>query len=255
MILQNLAKAIREQNWFAVVLEFLIVIAGVVIGFQIQGWSEGRTTQAAEASYLLSLQEDVTSAIAVLETESDRLEAQTTALEQLFQIHRGQEAMPEEDELSSLLLHGVFYLGAVEVGLPTYQSMKSSGALNLLGDQSVTLALQQIENEIERARNQLNYDFQATYQFSDPFLIEHADMAIAFASGESYLKRMDWLRDIEPREELSYEWIFDLQFGNALLYRANFSTSSLEIVEDLLARFRLLETLIAERSAQLGYAP
>jgi len=35
MILQNLSKAVREQNWFAVFLEFVIVIAGVVIGFQI----------------------------------------------------------------------------------------------------------------------------------------------------------------------------------------------------------------------------
>ena len=32
MILTNLVKAIREQNYYAVVLEFLIVIAGVVIG-------------------------------------------------------------------------------------------------------------------------------------------------------------------------------------------------------------------------------
>lgn len=42
MILQNLTKAIRDQNWFAVGVEFLIVIAGVVIGFQIQGWNENR---------------------------------------------------------------------------------------------------------------------------------------------------------------------------------------------------------------------
>lgn len=30
MILGRITKAIREQNWFAVVLEFVIVIAGVV---------------------------------------------------------------------------------------------------------------------------------------------------------------------------------------------------------------------------------
>ena len=41
MILANLTKAIREQNYYAVVLEFLIVIAGVVIGFQITAWYEG----------------------------------------------------------------------------------------------------------------------------------------------------------------------------------------------------------------------
>jgi len=35
MILARITKAIREQNWFAVVLEFVIVIAGVAIGFQV----------------------------------------------------------------------------------------------------------------------------------------------------------------------------------------------------------------------------
>ncbi|MBI1237001.1 MAG: hypothetical protein GC188_10005 [Alphaproteobacteria bacterium] len=53
MILARLSHAIRQQNWFAVVLEFVIVIAGVVIGFQITAWNErqaerelGRTYQA-----------------------------------------------------------------------------------------------------------------------------------------------------------------------------------------------------------------
>ena len=40
MILPNLTRAIREQNYYAVVLEFLIVIAGVVIGFQITAWND-----------------------------------------------------------------------------------------------------------------------------------------------------------------------------------------------------------------------
>jgi len=35
MILSRISRAVREQNWFAVVLEFVIVIAGVVIGFQV----------------------------------------------------------------------------------------------------------------------------------------------------------------------------------------------------------------------------
>ncbi|MEE2525943.1 hypothetical protein V0U79_06160 [Hyphobacterium sp. HN65] len=35
MILDNLSRAFKTQNWLAVALEFVIVIAGVVIGFQI----------------------------------------------------------------------------------------------------------------------------------------------------------------------------------------------------------------------------
>jgi len=36
MILARISKAIREQYWFAVGLEFVIVIAGVVRGFQVR---------------------------------------------------------------------------------------------------------------------------------------------------------------------------------------------------------------------------
>ena len=34
-ILGRLTQAVREQNWFAVALELVIVVFGVVIGFQV----------------------------------------------------------------------------------------------------------------------------------------------------------------------------------------------------------------------------
>ncbi|MBI1237011.1 MAG: hypothetical protein GC188_10055 [Alphaproteobacteria bacterium] len=59
MILQNISKAIREQNWFAVALEFVIVIAGVVIGFQITAWNTDRQERAAERDTLIRLYQDI----------------------------------------------------------------------------------------------------------------------------------------------------------------------------------------------------
>jgi hypothetical protein len=52
MILARISKAIREQNWFAVTLEFVIVIAGVVIGFQISSANE-RARERSELRELL----------------------------------------------------------------------------------------------------------------------------------------------------------------------------------------------------------
>ena len=59
MILQNISKAIREQNYYAVVLEFFIVIAGVVIGFQINAWNEARSDREAAQLYLERLLADM----------------------------------------------------------------------------------------------------------------------------------------------------------------------------------------------------
>ena len=45
MILDRLSRAFRQQNWFAVAIETLIVIVGVVVGFQITAWGNERVSR------------------------------------------------------------------------------------------------------------------------------------------------------------------------------------------------------------------
>ena len=52
MILDNISRALKDQNWLAAAIEFVIVIAGVVIGFQIQAWNESRREAALEQDTL-----------------------------------------------------------------------------------------------------------------------------------------------------------------------------------------------------------
>ncbi len=42
MILRRLTQHVNDQNWFAVVLDFIIVVAGILIAFQITNWSAAR---------------------------------------------------------------------------------------------------------------------------------------------------------------------------------------------------------------------
>ena len=58
-ILGRLTKAVREQNWFAVVLELAIVVLGVVIGFQVTSWGQERTDRDREQEYLHQLVEEL----------------------------------------------------------------------------------------------------------------------------------------------------------------------------------------------------
>ena len=60
--LGRLAEAVREQNWFAVTLEVLIVVLGVVIGFQINTWgaaqADARLSRAYAERLLIDLRQD-----------------------------------------------------------------------------------------------------------------------------------------------------------------------------------------------------
>lgn len=47
MILRRTTKHVRDQNWFAVGLDFFIVVVGVFFGIQIGNWNETRLDQKA----------------------------------------------------------------------------------------------------------------------------------------------------------------------------------------------------------------
>lgn len=52
MILRRLAKSIRQQDWFTVTLEVVIVVLGVFIGIQVSNWNDARAAEAREGLLL-----------------------------------------------------------------------------------------------------------------------------------------------------------------------------------------------------------
>lgn len=58
MILRRLTKHVEDQNWFAVALDFLIVVLGVFLGIQIGNWNtdSAQNRQAAELERQLVLE-------------------------------------------------------------------------------------------------------------------------------------------------------------------------------------------------------
>ena len=59
MILRRLAVAIRDQSWFTVAIEVLIVVVGIIIGLQVDGWNETRKDRIIEHRYLERLSEEL----------------------------------------------------------------------------------------------------------------------------------------------------------------------------------------------------
>ena len=59
MILHRLAVRLKQQDWTAVAIEFVLVVAGVVVGIQVANWNEERKERALETAYLARIAEDV----------------------------------------------------------------------------------------------------------------------------------------------------------------------------------------------------
>ncbi|MEQ8435765.1 MAG: hypothetical protein RIA71_16160 [Oceanicaulis sp.] len=163
MILDNLTRAFKTQNWFAVALEFIIVIAGVVIGFQVNAWNEGRQDRALEADILVRLhgeftqlrdvgdryleakirQRDLLSAWIEAGDANGSLDVETFR-ELTLDFHRQRDADRAESltdaTISELLLTALSGSSAPEPSI-TFQQLVASGDLRLLQSQSLRAAL------------------------------------------------------------------------------------------------------------------
>ena len=67
MIFRRIKAHVEKENWFAVGIDFCIVVIGVFIGIQVANWNAARGDRAAEVRYLEALLSDVAASIVHLE--------------------------------------------------------------------------------------------------------------------------------------------------------------------------------------------
>ncbi len=166
MILRRFTKHIKEQNWFAVGLDVIVVVVGIFLGMQVTEWNEERKEQAMESDYLIRFITDLETDlklldIAILLSESRQEMAQ-------FLI----DAAAEET-----LVHGkpVYFLKSIEQAnysyAPppsnnSYQEITYSGRLDIISNQSLRTAILEYYGLIEEGKqwNTFWYHLQTEYQ-------------------------------------------------------------------------------------------
>ena len=58
MILRRFSEALKQQNWAAIAIEFVLLVLGVFLGIQVANWNETRREHTLEAEYIARLQRD-----------------------------------------------------------------------------------------------------------------------------------------------------------------------------------------------------
>ena len=240
MILARLSRAIRDQNWFAVALEFVIVIAGVVIGFQIQGWAQDRAVSARENQYLYELLADMRGMIQYMEQINEHTSYQTdlgAAVEVL------QSCPADEAEWSrvrqTLATHRLRTAAFVIDG--TYEEMVASGALARLEDA-------ELKAQIKRSYALLNNNQRQA---------QAGNQRLAYDASRVIVNTVPFAPDPEAVFGVMVEPDFDLRelcenirFQNALLDLQHAHLSRIRLNTGFLEVLRETETMLVTRTEE-----
>jgi hypothetical protein len=140
MILRRLTKHVKDQNWFAVALDFLIVVAGILIAFQITNWSEVRGERADARVALEHLEQDYQQ---ILERTDRSLSAQGDFPAALGRIINGIRSGALNEETLLVDMNEMTSLTLPLVPSTVFAELVSSGRLDLIEDPSLRRALTQ----------------------------------------------------------------------------------------------------------------
>lgn len=151
MILRRLADAIREQNWFTVVLEILIVVIGILIGLQVDDWNQQRKDRALEQQYLDRLHTDAITAVRrqrdARNWNEERIRTQMVVLEAL---RSGVLTDDQSEDFSVGLAHAgshnplIWQWGSVE-------ELYSTGNIRLIRDSELRDLISATETSYQRS--------------------------------------------------------------------------------------------------------
>jgi hypothetical protein len=130
MLLRRITKHVNDQNWFAVFIDFMIVVVGVFVGLQVQDYANERLRQKTETSYLKRLHAEVEN----LESQRANYDATRNDFSKKLTSVMDILANPTTDVLISDALCSAVVASAhttvPPAALPTIDEMLSAGKLD-----------------------------------------------------------------------------------------------------------------------------
>jgi len=196
MILERIAENVRSQNWFAVTVEFVIVVVGVFMGLQVQDWNEARKQRIEERDLLSRLYEETLGLLEVQREELVGLRARADVLMGVNPVLFSQEPLRviSGEECANIASSHVFRRPPDE--LPVLDEMLSTGRFDVLQDKSIK---EQLRNYVLfRGRGRAYYQeatnelFRLHSRFPDLITIGRVPMETGFVgrwarlSGEGF---------------------------------------------------------------------
>jgi hypothetical protein len=135
MILRRVIAHFRKQEWTAIFLDFIIVVAGVFVGLQVNNWNEVRETRARAAVFsdrlVDDLKEEAWGYEYLIEYNKDVLTSASHAIDALS------GAAPLSDERFLVAVYRATQYKYNDRRRATFDELVSTGEIGLIADENL----------------------------------------------------------------------------------------------------------------------
>ena len=172
MLLRRISKHVKDQNWFAVIIDFLIVVVGVFIGIQVSNQNAWRVERAQLAEQLVNFQTELVKNQHHFENYNNQLQQQmdeANALRALFKT----DVSAADPELVHAQLLNIQRVKIFSPDMTAFNELKETGGIRRLAGTDVRTAIDQWQQALALVHRNHNDSLIQRDNVFNPFMMRH----------------------------------------------------------------------------------
>jgi hypothetical protein len=188
MILRRVTQSLKEQNWTAIAVEFVLLVVGVFLGIQVANWNEARADRSRERVTLASLVKDIRGDIDDIDeinrVSTLRMSAMGYLIEQAtgaplpagFASARGrievEPTPPYSADDPNTIGVAMFILTTLDGNRLAYDTMINTGGIGVIRDDALVRRIQTYYSQVDKVRT-----FEAALEINRVRLVDAQQQA------------------------------------------------------------------------------
>ncbi len=206
MLLRRFMEHTRTQNWYAVVLDLLVVVLGIYIGLQVDAWANARKERVLERAHLEQIMSDATSNVEIARALSNHHAERDAEIRfAVGQLLEG-DLLEENSDRFKWAIMMMKQVPPMSLETGGYQALIASGDFHLIRSKEIKNLLVRIHSLIDddNTRVQIHKGNDFSDQLDDAFTtVRHpsgkglyfkVDYDMLVSSNESLVVLSSWRR-------------------------------------------------------------
>ena len=254
MIFRRIKAHIENENWFAVFIDFLIVVFGLFIGLQVNNWNENRKNVEIANSYIDRIETDLATQVTYFRHVSDYFIA---TREHAIAALAGYQKPAEELDLKFLInLYQASQTLSITNRSGTYDELLATGRIDLISSTQTRTMLNHYY-ESSRAREHtfkintfVPYRKIARMHLDETFQLEirkHCDDVYTISDENYYYLELPDKCDISIPEEIVKREIIKILANDEVRQELRYQLTSLDsLINSIKNGIQTTETTLAK---------
>lgn len=159
MILRRFMKHVTDQNWFAVVLDVIVVIVGIFLGMQITAQFEYNKERVQEKLYIERLHKDTVDTYEIINVNTDYRLFNLDNLNEIMRTLSGENGRNDISNLECNSIYESHIYADPSVTLPTITELFSSGRISYILDEDIKAKISEYQIALD-ASSDVTFEIQ-----------------------------------------------------------------------------------------------